>query len=620
MRAPGRRLRLTLALLAFASSVAAAGVFFVPLDRLAGPARQARVAPPTARPDAAGRSAGAPAPQPVPSYVFGVGGPPPTAADHSAPDASSARHAKAVFVASRSVDARPLLAGWSGLTGWLRTRWFGFGPGALPLAGSVWLPPAPRAAPAPLVVVVHGNHPMERPSHEGFAYLCQGLARAGYACAAVDHRFLNASYVADAFGGLRGDRVVRSWLVLEQLALFRAWSHTPGHPLERAFDLEAVSLVGHSRGGAVVAMAAEWNRLGEIPGAPQVALPGRFGIRAVAGLAPIEVQRADGMGDHLPVLDGVGYLVIHGGRDADIHSFEGALQYDRVRAGGAGGTTKASVYLHEGNHNHFNTAWEPGDKPLLLAPLVDRRGVLAGDAQRAITLRVLRWFLDAVHRAAPASALPRLAPPDGVEATVRFRDARSLELADFDEDADPRTATWPGARLHSAGMAVAREEHVEQRWTGTYSTSRALRLAWASPAGAEAPRLVLRLPDGARVTGERDALLLDLALDPRHPAGAFPVSVAVELVDAAGRRARAGPVRVDLPGGRLGATGGALYHAALLEPPPEIVFGTHVVPLARLATHAPGFDASRLREVHLVPEDTPEGVLLVDGIAAWRAP
>jgi hypothetical protein len=522
---------------------------------------------------------------------------------------------------SRTVDARPLLGGWSGFSGWLRTRTFGFGPEALPLAGSAWLPRRSDAGPAPLVLVVHGNHPMEVDSHEGFAYLCEALARHGYVCASVDLRFLNTSHVADAFGGLEGDRIVRSWMLLEHLALWRQWSETPGHPLEGRVDLGDIALVGHSRGGAAVVQAAEWNARRRIPAAPEVVLPRAFGIRSVTGLAPIEVATPEGVETAPPTLDGISYLVVHGGRDADVRSFEGALQYDRTRVAGSDSALKVSLLLERGNHNHFNTRWQPGDKPLLLAPLVERSGVLHGAVQRAFTTIAVRSFLDAVHRGAPIderwlrdpeALLTRLG---GLSVLHRFRDAATVEIAGFEEDDDPATTTATGGTLSIAGASVAREEQLERRWAGSLAPAHALRLAWERSPGDPTPRIALRLPEQVSTLGERDLLLLDLAIDPLDERAPGRIALTVELEDARGRRARA-PVAAVGPADRDAAN--ALYHAPLLNPRPEILFRTHAIGLADFARVDPGFDPARLREVRLLLDRTRRGTLLIDGIGLRR--
>src|SRR5690606_18007978 len=64
---------------------------------------------------------------------------------------------KAVKIKTPAVDASLLLKSWSGLFGRLRTWYFGFDETELPLNAMVWYPENLQG-PAPLVLVVHGNH------------------------------------------------------------------------------------------------------------------------------------------------------------------------------------------------------------------------------------------------------------------------------------------------------------------------------------------------------------------------------------------------------------------------------------------------------------------------------
>jgi hypothetical protein len=69
------------------------------------------------------------------------------------------------YIATDAVDGPAFLEGW----GALRQSYWGFGPDALPLNARVWYPDG--AGPLPLVLIVHGNAPMEKWSDQGYAYL-----------------------------------------------------------------------------------------------------------------------------------------------------------------------------------------------------------------------------------------------------------------------------------------------------------------------------------------------------------------------------------------------------------------------------------------------------------------
>lgn len=526
---------------------------------------------------------------------------------------------------SRTVDARSAIRGWTGFTGWLRSTYFGFGPEALPLAGKVWLPAVETPTGAgthPLILVVHGNHPMEEPSFEGFGYLCDTLARQGHVCVSIDQTFLNTSYLGDLFGGLQGDRLVRSWMILEHLALIRAWNDSPGNPLHGLVDLDEIGLVGHSRGGAAVVMAADLNGRDDVPVPLDAALPTRFGIRSVTGLAPIEILPDDRLGDGRLALDGISYLVLHGSHDTDIHSFEGSLQYGRMRPGAGRDVVKASFHFAGGNHSQFNTAWGANDKPLLLAPLVDQRTVISAEEQRALTRLTLTRFLGAVHRRSEADRA-WLRDPSQLAVRLgegrlahRYRDARTVELAGFDEDRHPSTATIQGGVVATENFDLAREERIERRWIGSLEVSHSLRLAWAARSDPAPPRVSVVLPDRPLMLRDGDELLLDLALDVHDPDAPRSLTFDVELVDEGGRLART-TLRDRVV--QLGVGLAPLYHAHLLNPRSEILPTTLSLRLGDFEAVDPLFDSTGLREIRLVFDGRQAGSLFIDGIAARHA-
>jgi len=166
-----------------------------------------------------------------------------------------------VNLVTEPVDGSALVEGWTGL----RTGYWGFGPDALPLNGRVWYPAG--ESPFPLVLIVHGNHTMEDFSDPGYAYLGELLASRGFIVASVDENFLNLSFFSDLLmiRSLKEENDLRGWLLLEHLWLWRDWSTTPDHPFYQKVDLDNVALMGHSRGGEAIAVAAAFNELPYYP-------------------------------------------------------------------------------------------------------------------------------------------------------------------------------------------------------------------------------------------------------------------------------------------------------------------------------------------------------------------
>ena len=174
----------------------------------------------------------------------------------------------AVDLISRTVDGSKLIDNWDGISGWLRTSYWGFDVTEMPLQGRVWYPEGD--GPFPLVLIVHGNHTMEDYSDPGYGYLGELLASRGIILASVDENFLNFAISAwvdllENRPGLQEENDARGWLLLEHLAQWRDWNTEPGHLFQNKIDIDRVALIGHSRGGEAVAVAASFNSLARYP-------------------------------------------------------------------------------------------------------------------------------------------------------------------------------------------------------------------------------------------------------------------------------------------------------------------------------------------------------------------
>lgn len=214
---------------------------------------------------------------------------------------------------------------------------------------------ATRSAAVPIVFIVMGNHNAFEPrpspstevdevdSYDGYDYLQQALADAGVASCSVDTNFANALNL-----GIRA----RAEITLDTIALIRA--RTPAAVLSK-LDFQKVGLVGHSRGGEAVVMAA-------------LLAAGRsltFRTRCVASIAPTDFSstrtgRIDAAGTTLPVTAPLGlggslrYLVLLGAHDGDVAepSHNGFTLYDRASC------DKTLVFARGLTHNRFNTVWD----------------------------------------------------------------------------------------------------------------------------------------------------------------------------------------------------------------------------------------------------------------------
>jgi dienelactone hydrolase len=527
------------------------------------------------------------------------------------------------------VDGTALADGWTGFAGWGRTRFWGFSLSALPLQGRVWYPDG--KGPFALVLVVHGSHPMEDFSEPGYAYLGELLASRGFVVVSVDENFLNTSYADVGLlpwreGRLRGEVDLRAFLLLEHLRRWREWNETPGHTFFGKVDLDDVALVGHSKGGEAVAVAAAFNRLRFHPDDARVAFDYGFGIRAVVAIAP-----TDGL--YRPAtqptrLDDVDYLALQGANDLDVQSFAGARQFDRVSFSGADYFLKEAVYVLGANHGQFNTVWGGIDYSRARAFLANRRTRLPGDEQRRIAAVFVSAFLEvALHR--QLAYVPFLEDPrtgrewlPGATLLTDFRDTATRIVASFDEDVDLTTTTLTGGRTRGDGLAVWRESVPRLRW-GSRATS-AVFLGWDGQGAGAPPSYGISLPDGTLDLDETSALVFSAAdTGDRYPSRGdgtdATIDFTVELADRDGESVR-------LPLSAFSSLPSlphvlAAKAACFADPPPtEPVFQSFTLPLASFVRAHPALRLDRLASVRLVFDRTSRHVIAIDDVGFRRPP
>ncbi|TVQ41731.1 MAG: hypothetical protein EA370_01190 [Wenzhouxiangella sp.] len=551
---------------------------------------------------------------------------------------------------SDTVDARDLLGRPTGFGLRLRERWLGYGLDQLPLNGRVWYP-ADAAGPLPLVLVVHGNHDMMNPSDPGYAWLGEHLASRGQVVVSVDQNFINGSM----FGGVPRENATRGWLLLKHLAAWRTWQAAPEHPLQAQVDLDQVVLIGHSRGGEAVALAAAFNRLDRFPEDGRIEFDFDFGIRGVVAIAPVDGQFWPSAKP--TELEDVSYFVIHGGMDADVSLFMGDRQWARTRPDPEQGQFRAGLYVHHANHGQFNTRWGNADAGGPARHLLNRAWLLSGDDQRRVGLLYMTAFVEhAVAEPAPMPALfcqpdlaGRLLAP--TIHLARCDDGSRRLLADFEDGVDLGRDAAGRIRFSATDLDLWREDDVglrgrtPRRQTGVF-------LGWHAASGDEPaarPGWQIELtPDKlAYLAPAADqSLWLDLAQVDRDPPPALgddqdgndqkgtgeedngkkakedddnglraPLVIEIELVDGDGNSMRVAladhaaiPPPLPVRHTRLKRLDEKRYQA-----PTEPVLQSVAVPLAPFA--AAGVDLSTLSSIRFHFDNTQPGVVVIERIA-----
>ena len=543
---------------------------------------------------------------------------------------------------SRSVDGSKLIDNWDGFGGWLRTSYWGFDATELPLQARVWYPEG--EGPFPLVLIVHGNHSMEDFSDPGYGYLGELLASRGIILASVDENFVNFSFsgLVDMFemeSGLEEENDARGWLLLEHLAQWRDWNLEPGHHFYNKVNIDRVALIGHSRGGEAVGIAASFNSLTRYPDDASQKFDFGFNLRGVIAIAPVDGQykpRDNGT----PVRD-VNYFTIHGSMDGDVQSFMGMSQYSRVKfSNNAERRFKASLYVTGANHGQFNTTWENLDTGIFNAWALDLDGIMDGEAQRDVARVFFSAFMEVVLRDRteylPIFSDVRYAAnwlPNTFYIS-QYANSAQQAIADFEEDIDPATTTLAGGRIETEHLSKWHETRVTLKYDDL--DTHAGVYAWDAEFDDETALIRFVLPSDWSGTGsgavlsasisdagvdtlpddweEDEAADDDANADSEDEEDQEPLDWTIKLVDRMGQSA-------SLP----------LSHDEVLYPlvqavprrasfldsndPEEVLFRRFALPIDDFVATNPSFDPASLASVTFIFDRAEKGAIIVDDLS-----
>ncbi|MDQ6886660.1 MAG: MFS transporter [Gemmatimonadota bacterium] len=560
-----------------------------------------------------------------------------------------------VTLKTSTVDGSKLAAAPDPKQAKIRKSFFGFDFSKMPVNGRVWYPEG--EGPFPLVLVVHGNHDMKQFSDPGYAYLGELLASRGFILASVDENFLN--------GFIRNENDARGWLLLQHLKAWRGFNDSLGTPFTHRVDMQNIALMGHSRGGEAVAVAAAFNRLPFYPDDATLRFDFGFAIKALVAIAPIDGQYKPA--DQPTPLENVSYLVIHGSHDGDVSSFSGLRQYERIRFTDGKPWFKSAVYVYRANHGQWNTVWGNQDNGPRSARYLDLRGLLSPNDQQRFGKVYIGAFLEATLKGR-REYLPLFRDhrvigqwlPHTMYVT-RFQDSGFRALADYHEDVDVTTGSVPGVKIAGESLSVWKEGVVPMRWKDSNFGHSAVWLGWNNHlAGADTTKMgppaayALTLSDSLRdawTVNAQSSVEFSLAPTSARPEprkikedsskktasdserakadaasakkgaaksadDSVPMDLTIEVVDARDVTAR-------LPLSQYGAVRRPLATHVLRRADREkrnfvntyeIVLQTYVIPLADFARVQPGFDPATLRSLRFRFDRTPVGTVILDDI------
>ncbi|MEQ9426438.1 MAG: hypothetical protein RJQ09_18595 [Cyclobacteriaceae bacterium] len=369
------------------------------------------------------------------------------------------------------VDGTKIISEWKGDKAKWRKRYWGFGAEKFPLNGRVWMPEANK--PAPLILIVHGNHTMEDHSDGGYGYLAEMLASHGNIVVSVDENFINGTWSGD----FRGKEMpARAWLLLKHLEQWREWNTISGHELSGKIDLENITLIGHSRGGEAVAIAAAYNRLSHFPDDATVKFDFNFGIRGLVAIAPTDKRYQRRL-----KLENVSYLTLQGSYDSDEASYFGLRQSHRINYSDSNYWVRAGAYIHGANHGQFNSTWGRKDSGAPWNWILNLEPIIKAEDQREIAKVYIGTFCKMVsggdlgyvvmfkNSGSANDWLPE------TPIMSYFKDSEYQPLISYEDDIDVKS--WERGEIKTENLKIWREEELKFRDDDTQGVNGAI-LGW----------------------------------------------------------------------------------------------------------------------------------------------
>lgn len=405
--------------------------------------------------------------------------------------------------------------------------------------------------------------------------------------------------------------------------------------------------MGHSRGGEAAATAALFNGMAHFPDDAAIRFNYHFPIRSVVAIAPADGQYRPAGQSRL--LENVNYFTIQGANDADVSSFVGSRQWDRVRFTGSGDWFKSELYIYRANHGQFNTGWGRSDAGYPLGWFLNLKPLLNAEDQRRIAKIYLSAFLEATLHGR-RDYIPLFRDYRSISAWLpdtqyvsRYQDAAFKLVADFNEDPDVTTTTLPGGRIDGTDLSLWREGRIPFRegdrgYNGVF-------LGWNrnDDSGKEdakiKPAYVIKLPDDSasawKLTRDSALVFSVAALDedapllnekegkkdekkpgkPESKKERESPDFSIELETSGGIIASRplSQFGTILPPMKVRFTKLELIDDLFYKKPAEAVFQTITIPLS--AFGAPdGFDVERLNTVRLRFDRTNAGVILLSKV------
>jgi hypothetical protein len=321
---------------------------------------------------------------------------------------------------------------------------------------------------------------------------------------------------------------------------------------------------------------------------------------------------------------------LQGSHDGDLRSFTGARCYHRVAFADDHYWMKAALYIYRADHGQFNTVWGSCDLRPPLGYLLNRRPLLRGAEQRAITQVYVAAFLEATlhgkdeyvplfhdhHCAAPWL-------PDTVYFS-QFADSGFRMIADFEEATDPTQTSIPGGSQQGEYLRVWQRRPMVGR-DGEPLGNHVVALGWERSQETEIPSYTITLPEIPPVMtylDERMCLSFCLADTGEPNEDTQPIDLTIELAASDGNTARLPLSHVTLlqPALKVTFTKWPYWEHCRYRSPMEPVLQTFEIPLVDFLKANPRFDLGFLRQIRFRFDRTRAATILLDDVGVVARP
>lgn len=379
------------------------------------------------------------------------------------------------------VNLSPYVSDEEGIIGKLRNIYWGFDSYSVPITGDVFFPE--KGEKLPLILIAHGNHTMTTPSHEGYEYLANHLVSKGYVVASINENFLNF-YINS---NLADENDARAIMMLNNIKEFEKFNNDKENPLYNKIDMNNIALVGHSRGGEAVAIAALFNKLSYYPDDGDIKLNFNYNIKSIASIAPTYNQyKPSGKSVEL---ENINYFSVHGSYDQDVTEFDGREQYDNVKFTDGKDYFKSYLYIYGANHGQFNSTWGRYDLNKPMGWFLNTKPIIKDEDQKSILKGYLTGFFDCtlknkneykdmfINYKNIQNDLPRTVYVN------EYEDSNFKVIANYEEDLDLKTSSLKNSSIFGKNFTIWREEKVRRR-DGSSTRNTAVRLRWYKGSGS----------------------------------------------------------------------------------------------------------------------------------------